>query len=120
MPAGILSEIGNIQRFACDDAKVAKYGGLKWCHYQSGEFEAEQTPLTRHGNHLPALLSGGGGQPRAETRAGVRGLLRQEVRGGQDAMHTKRALVLTARKLVRLVTALLATNQPYRARSTDA
>ena len=32
----------------------------------------------------------------------------------------KRALVLTARKLVRLVTALLATNQPYRARSTDA
>ena len=117
--AGILSEIGNIQRFACDDAKVAKYGGLKWCHYQSGEFEAEQTPLTRHGNHyLRYYLVEAANHVRRHVPEYAAYYAKKYAEVKTHA-H-KRALVLTARKLVRLVTALLATNQPYRARSTDA
>ena len=47
---GILSEIGDIQRFHHNQAKVAKFAGLKWKHAKSAEFEAEETPLTRTGN----------------------------------------------------------------------
>jgi transposase len=49
--AGLIAEIGGIQRFGADDDKVAKYAGLKWRRHQSGEFEAEETPLTRQCNH---------------------------------------------------------------------
>ena len=47
--AGIVAEIGPIQRFASDDA-LAKYAGLTWRTHQSGQFDAEARPLTRSGN----------------------------------------------------------------------
>lgn len=40
--AGILAEIGQIERFA-DQAKLAKYGGLYWKKKQSGSWESERT-----------------------------------------------------------------------------
>lgn len=47
--AGIIAEIGNIHRFPNDSA-VAKIAGLTWKTHQSGEFTADDTPLTRTGN----------------------------------------------------------------------
>ncbi|MCC2686568.1 MAG: family transposase, partial [Paenibacillaceae bacterium] len=40
--AGLLAEIGDIERFR-DQAAVAKYAGLTWHRHQSGPFEAEDT-----------------------------------------------------------------------------
>ncbi len=48
--AGIIAEIGQIERFD-DETKVAKYAGLYWRTHQSGRFTAENTSLSRNGNH---------------------------------------------------------------------
>src|SRR5699024_11638611 len=47
--AGIIAEIGQIERFE-DETKIAKYAGLYWRKHQSGRFTAEDTSLTRNGN----------------------------------------------------------------------
>lgn len=47
--AGILAEIGGIDRFH-DHNDLAKYAGLVWSQHQSGEFEAEETSRMRTGN----------------------------------------------------------------------
>jgi transposase len=117
--AGLLAEIGDIRRFSGDDDKVAKYAGLKWRRHQSGEFEAEDMRLTRHCNRylryyfVEAADSVRNNEP---TYAAYYAKKYAEVNKHQH----KRAVVLTARKLVRLVTALLTTNQPYRAGSEGA
>ncbi|MCD5406396.1 MAG: IS110 family transposase, partial [Desulfotomaculum sp.] len=40
--AGIIAEIGDIKRFKRQDS-LAKYAGLVWNKYQSGDFESEDT-----------------------------------------------------------------------------
>lgn len=109
--SGILAEVGDIKRFKSHKS-VAKFAGLVWNEHQSGEFKAEDTRRIRSGNkYLRYYL--------VEAANLVR-LHDQEYacfyRAKYDEAHThkhKRALVLTARKLVRLVYALLRTNQLY-------
>ena len=47
--AGIVAEIGQIERFE-NEAQLAKYCGLYWKKNQSRNFESERTPMTRTGN----------------------------------------------------------------------
>jgi transposase len=47
--AGIIAEIGDVNRFEREEA-LAKFAGLTWRRHQSGEFEGENRPLTRTGN----------------------------------------------------------------------
>ena len=47
--AGIIAEIGQIERFS-DETKIAKYAGLYWRKHQSGRFTADDTSLSRNGN----------------------------------------------------------------------
>lgn len=49
--AGIMAEIGDINRFE-NQAKLAKYAGLAWRQYQSGGFEAEITRIIPSGNRF--------------------------------------------------------------------
>ena len=49
--AGIIAEIGDINRFQ-SQASVAKYAGLVWKQHQSGEFEAQNTRLIKSGNRF--------------------------------------------------------------------
>ena len=56
--AGLIAEIGDIHRFD-NEAALAKYAGLTWRKHQSGEFEADDTPLTKTGNLLAQLLCTG-------------------------------------------------------------
>jgi len=82
---------------------------------QSADFQAEETRLTHTGNrYLRYYLCEAANSVRmrdAEYRAYYERKY-HEVRLHQH----KRAIVLTARKLVRLVVRLLTTNQPYRPR----
>jgi transposase len=113
--AGISSEIGDIARFDADEAKVAKFAGFKWRKHQSGQFVAEETPLTRTGNtYLRYYLVEAANAVRMHT-ADYSAYYDRKYHEVRQHQH-KRALVLTARKLVRLVVRLLATNQPYHAR----
>jgi transposase len=113
--AGLLAEIGGLDRFQGDDAKVAKFAGLKWRQHQSAEFRAQDTPLTQAGN--PYLR-----YDFCEAADTVRHVCPEYQayyeRKYQEALkhQHKRAIVLTARKLVRLVVRLLTTNQPYQPR----
>jgi hypothetical protein len=112
---GIIAEIAGIARFAGDEAKVAKFAGFKWRRHQSGTFEAEETRLTRTGNRYIRYYfceAANAVRMHAAEYAAYYDRKYHEVRKHQH----KRALVLTARKLVRLVVRLLTTNQPYQAR----
>jgi transposase len=111
--AGIFSEIGDIHRFPTEDG-LAKFAGLTWKRYQSGNFEAEETHMSKTGNeYLRYYLIEASNALRvhnAEYKAYY------ETKFQEVTIHQhKRALALTARKLVRLVFALLKKGQLYRA-----
>jgi len=116
--AGLIAEIGDIRRFGADDDKVAKYAGLKWRRHQSGEFEAEETPLTLHCNHYLRYYFVEAAESLRNNEPEYAAYYAKKYAEVSKHQH-KRAVVLTARKLVRLVTALLTTNQPYRAGRAD-
>jgi transposase len=109
--AGILAEIGQIERFE-DQTKLAKYAGLYWKRKQSGNFESERTSLTRTGNHYLRyyLVEAANSVQRHEPV--YREFYLKKYREVPKHQH-KRALVLTARKLVRLVDVLLRNRQLY-------
>jgi transposase len=110
--AGLVAEIGGIQRFA-DEAALAQYAGLVWKAHESGTFQAEDTAMSKTGNaYLRYYLVEAANSVRVhcpEYAAYYRAKLDQST-----AHAHKRALVLTARKLVRLVDALLRTDTLYR------
>lgn len=109
--AGILAEIGDITRFD-DQAAVAKYAGLSWRKNQSGPFEAEDTKRIRSGNRFLRyyLVEAANSVKQNEPEFGQ--YYRKKYAEVPKHQH-KRALVLTARKLVRLVDALLRNDQLY-------
>ena len=109
--AGIIAEIGDINRFK-GHASVAKYAGLAWTQYQSGAFEAQNTRLIKSGNRYLRyyLIEAAFSLVRCEPEfRRYYGLKYKEVNRYQH----KRALALTARKLVRLVFRLLKDNRLY-------
>ncbi|OXS64108.1 IS110 family transposase [Priestia filamentosa] len=109
--AGIVAEIGQINRFN-DETRIAKYAGLFWKKYQSGRFTAESTSLTRSGNHyLRYYLVEAANSVRRHVPE-YRNYYAKKSAEVPKHKH-KRALVLTARKFVRLVDALLSNNQIY-------
>jgi transposase len=109
--AGILAEIGQIERFS-DETKLAKYAGLYWRKYQSGRFTAEDTILSRRGNeYLRYYLVEAANSVRTQIPE-YGEYYAKKYREVPKHQH-KRALVLTARKFVRLVDALLRKNQIY-------
>ncbi len=109
--AGILAEIGDIDRFS-DQAALAKYAGLAWRRHQSGSFEAEDTKCIRSGNRFLRyyLIEAANSVRLREPEFG--NYYRKKYNEVPKHQH-KRALVLTARKLVRLVDALLRNDQLY-------
>lgn len=109
--AGIIAEIGDIHRFE-SQASVAKYAGLVWSQHQSGNFEAERTYMIKSGNRFLRyyLLEAANSVRRCDSEfKRYYDLKFKEVNVGQH----KRALALTARKLVRLVFRLLKDNRLY-------
>ena len=109
--AGILAEIGQIERFD-NQAKLAKYGGLYWKRKQSGNYESERTSLTRTGNHyLRYYLVEAANS--VKNREPVYSEYYYKKYDEVPKHKHKRALVLTARKLVRMVDVLLRNHQLY-------
>ena len=109
--AGIIAEIGNINRFD-DQAKLAKYAGLAWRQHQSGMYEAQNTRLIKSGNRFLKhyLCEAAFSLVRCDTEyKRFYDLKYKEVNKYQH----KRALALTARKFVRLVFRLLKDNRLY-------
>lgn len=109
--AGIIAEIGDISRFP-SQASLAKYAGLTWTQHQSSEFEAEDTRLIHSGNHHLRYYLCESANSLRKCDPEFRRFYNLKFREVSKHQH-KRALALTARKLVRLVYALLKTNRLY-------
>ena len=109
--AGIIAEIGDINRFQ-SQASVAKYAGLVWKQHQSGEFEAQNTRLIKSGNRFLRyyLLEAANSVRRCDSE--FRRYYDLKYKQVNKYQH-KRALALTARKLVRLVFRLLKEGRNY-------
>jgi transposase len=109
--AGIIAEIGDIRRFE-SQAAVAKYAGLVWTQHQSGDFEAQNTRMIKSGNRYLRyyLLEAANSVRRCDSEfRRYYDLKFHEV----NKFQHKRALALTARKLVRVVFRLLKDNRLY-------
>ncbi len=109
--AGIIAEIGDIHRFQ-SQASVAKFAGLVWTQHQSGDFEAQHTKLIKSGNRYLRyyLLEAANSVRRCDSE--FRRYYDFKFKEVNQFQH-KRALALTARKLVRLVYRLLMDNRLY-------
>jgi transposase len=111
LAAGIIAEIGDIKRFDNHNA-LAKYAGLVWSQHQSGAFEAEDTKRVLTGNKYLRyyLIQAANCIRKYDTE--YKAFYQKKYDEVPKHKH-KRALVLTARKLVRLVYMLLSTNKLY-------
>ena len=109
--AGIIAELGDIRRFK-SQASVAKFAGLVWHKDQSGEFEAEHSRMIKSGNRYLRyyLLEAANSVRRCDSE--FRRYYDLKFKEVNKYQH-KRALALTARKLVRLVFRLLKDNRLY-------
>jgi transposase len=112
--AGIFAEIGNINCFP-SEAQVARLAGLAWKRHQSGNFQAQTTRLDKRSNAYLRyyLVEAADSLRRHNPEFGA--YYKKKYAEVTKHQH-KRALVLTARKLVRLVDALLRTNRLYQPR----
>jgi transposase len=109
--AGIIAEVGNINRFE-SQAGLAKYAGLVWKENKSGMFESQNTRLIKSGNRFLKyyLYEAASSLVRCDTEyKRFYDLKFKEVNRYQH----KRALALTARKFVRLIFRLLKDNRLY-------
>jgi len=127
--AGLLAEIQDVQRFMTDhkqrprsqhqgQAALAKFAGLWWPRHESSEFKAENRRLAKTGNrYLRYYLVEAANSLRLKLpdyRVFYQRKSDEAVR-----YHHRRALVLTARKLVRLVFSLLLNDRAYQPRGGD-
>jgi transposase len=109
--AGIIAEIGDIRRFR-NHKQTAKFAGIAWTQNQSGDFNASHTRLIHSGNrYLKYYLMEAANSVRVYDPVFAEYYHRKKV---EPKMYAeKRALALTARKLVRLVDCLLRSNRLY-------
>ena len=109
--AGIISEIGNISKFN-NQASLAKYAGLTWRKNQSGDFTGEDTHLTKTGNKYLRYYLVEAVSSIIKYNQEYKDFYFKKYNEALKHQH-KRALALTARKLVRLIFALLNNHQLY-------
>jgi len=110
--AGIIAEVGDINRFD-GQARLAKYAGLAWKEYKSGMFEGQNTRLIKSGNRFLKYYLCEAAMSLVRCDAEYRRYYDLKFKEVNKYQH-KRALALTARKLVRLVFRLLKDNRLYR------
>lgn len=129
--SGIAAEIGDLRRFSdrlrwdnnrncyrrrstreVEDA-VAKFAGLWWPKNASGDFSAEETPLSKRGNaYLRYFILQAADRMRLYIPSYSAYYSKKYIQATKH--HHKRALVLTGRKAVGLIVGLLHHHEFYR------
>ena len=113
--AGIIAEIGDINRFNNQSA-LGKYAGLAWTQKQSGDFESKNTKLIRSGNKFLKYYLCEAALSLVRCDKEYSRFYHLKYNEGNKGQH-KRALALTARKFLRLVFRLLKDNRLYISKS---
>jgi transposase len=109
--AGLLAEIVDISRFP-EHKHLAQYFGISWSKHSSGGLVSQNTRMTKVGNPYGRYYFVMGADKLRQFNLEYKAFYRRKYNEVSKHQH-KRALVLTARKLVRLVHALLTKNVPY-------
>ncbi len=109
--AGILSEIGSIYQFDSEES-LAKYAGITWRKNQSGKFEADDTKMTKTGNHYLRYYLIQAGNSVKNYIPLYNDYYHKKFNEVTTHQH-KRALALTSRKLIRLIYGLMSKGQLY-------
>ncbi len=109
--AGILSEIGSIHQFDSEES-LAKYAGITWRKNQSGKFEADDTKMTKTGNHYLRYYLIQAGNSVKNYVPLYNDYYHKKFNEVTTHQH-KRALALTTRKLIRLIYGLMSKGQLY-------
>ena len=94
------------------------YAGLMWKSNQSGDFDGEDTPMSKAGNRYLRYYLGEAANSMRKHNVEYGTYYRKKYNEVPKHQH-KRALALTSRKFVRLVYGLLARNQLYSGVSLD-
>lgn len=111
--AGIMAEIGNIDRFP-HNSKLAKYAGLYWKRNQSGEFDSQDKKSSKKSNkYLRYYLIEATASCVRQGFPFIKDFYNIKYNEVTKHQH-KHALVLSARKLERLIFGLLRKNQYYK------
>jgi transposase len=109
--AGLLAEIVDIHRFP-QHKHLAQYCGISWSKRSSGGFVSQNSRLTKVGNSYGRYYFVLGADRLRQFNLEYKAYYWRKYQEVSKYQH-KRALVLSARKLVRLVHALLTKNVPY-------
>jgi transposase len=109
--AGLIAEIAGISRFDNDNS-LAKFAGIYWNAYQSADFSADDTSLRRRGNKYLRYYFVQAADQLRKYLPEYSEFYSRKFRESKTHHH-KRALILTARKVVRLVFALLHDNKLF-------
>jgi len=109
--AGILSEIGSIKQFDSNEA-LSKYAGITWRKTQSGNFDADETKMTKTGNHYLRYYLIQASNLVRKYAPEYTEFYQKKFNEVTSHQH-KRALALTTRKLIRLIYGLMSKDQMY-------
>lgn len=109
--AGLLAEIVDISRFP-EHKHLAQYFGISWTQRSSGGSVSQDSRMTKVGNPYGRYYCVMGADKLRLFNLEYKAFYWRKYNEVPTHQH-KRALVLTARKLVRLVHALLTKNVPY-------
>lgn len=109
--AGIIAEIGDISSFA-NEGKLAKYAGLVWNHKQSNDYKSDETGMSKYGNKYLRYYLIQAANSVKNYCPEYKDYYRKKYKESTKHKH-KRSLVLSARKLVRLIFILLRDNVLY-------
>ena len=110
--AGLISEISGISRFDNDNA-LAKFSGIYWSERQSADFTAEDTFVRRTGNEYLRYYFTQAADQLRKYLPEYSQYYSRKYKESRSHKH-KRALLLTARKAVRLIFALLREEKLYK------
>lgn len=117
--AGILSEIGDISYFS-NDASLAKYAGFQWKKNDSGKFVADQKHSANSCNKYLKYYITQATQMSVVHRFDYTYPFYLKKYNEANTHKHRRALVLTSRKLIRLIFVLLRDNKLYVSASSNA
>lgn len=109
--AGILAEIGSVKCFKNNDA-LAKYCGIVWKENQSGNFKAENTPMSKAGNRYLRYYIIEATNSVIRHCPEFHAFYSKKYAEVTTHQH-KRALALTSRKFLRMLFGLLDKSQLY-------
>jgi len=109
LAAAILGEIGDIRRFKNGSALVA-YAGIDPIVFQTGEFRARSTRMSKRGSHYLRRAIWQAAQVAARDDPALKPFYEEKRRGGK---HHFAAVGAVANKLVHIIYAVLRDNKPY-------